>query len=339
MKLVFLFLVFVGTLVAAEESRTEQKSHGVSWAPALAYNSTFGLLFGISYFRRPYYKPGSDLTTSVAFTTKATGALITQYRYLTAGPWQYDLNFRVSNFFTPYFGEGDQTNLDSRVNIKNWNMSILTGPEYFWTEALSTGFPLDYRMRNEPDSHYFPNESSLAIAPYIRYNTHILEGAAFFTQRHQFTVRVLPSAMTTVAGADTLLQTELDLRFFLRVAKQTVFATRAWAARSFGEPTFLYRYSLGGNNILRGHLANRFRGKHAVALQEEFRFPVYGLVSGAVFGDLADVSENDNFEHWKATYGPGLRIALPPDGVAKMRLDVGFAYDQVGVAFLFGDTF
>jgi outer membrane protein assembly factor BamA len=107
---------------------------------------------------------------------------------------------------------------------------------------------------------------------------------------------------------------------------------------SVGEPTYMYRFALGGANQLNGYLDNRFRGREYYMQQTELRFPIWKLFSGVGslgFGDITDTK----FTNPKLAYGIGLRIGLPPDWVNKIRIDFAFGRDQAGIFANFGQTF
>ena len=112
-------------------------------------------------------------------------------------------------------------------------------------------------------------------------------------------------------------------------------------ATSFGQRSFATDYSLGGTDLLRGYYQNRFRGQHYVAGSGELRVPLMGPLSAAVFSDLGRVWVTHGHDQagLAVSYGAGVRYALPPSRLARLRLDFAFAPDQRGVFFSFGEAF
>ncbi len=124
-------------------------------------------------------------------------------------------------------------------------------------------------------------------------------------------------------------------------APDFVLALRAEGAGSAGEAAYVTDYALGGGDILRGYYSNRFRGRYYAAGSTELRFPLLLALSGAAFVDAGRVWVEDLDESggvaW--TYGGGLRYGLPPDRLVRLRLDAGFAPDQWGIFFKFGEAY
>ena len=94
---------------------------------------------------------------------------------------------------------------------------------------------------------------------------------------------------------------------------------------------------LGGAKLLRGYYEGRFREKNLLALQGEFRSPLYkrfGFTlyagAGAVAREFSGLTE----ARWKWTAGAGLRFRLRRDSRLNLRLDVAGNHETFGVYFL-----
>ena len=141
-----------------------------------------------------------------------------------------------------------------------------------------------------------------------------------------------------VAGVDRgALLVNADLRYFRYIHdSRYVLAARLSGGYADGDPSYLFRYALGGTNTLRGFYSNRFRGSRYYAGQVEMRFPLYGRFSGAAFTDVGDITDGV-FQDARMSYGGGIRFALNAN--VKLRLDYGTSNDQNGVFFTFGEAF
>jgi hemolysin activation/secretion protein len=101
--------------------------------------------------------------------------------------------------------------------------------------------------------------------------------------------------------------------------------------------------SLGGDNCMRGYYSGRYRDKQQIALQAEWRMPVYGRWGVVAFGSTGDVARKVmgyDFRDMKYAYGGGLRCALNKKEKLNLRLDYGLTsnnnqgfYLQLGEAF------
>ena len=100
--------------------------------------------------------------------------------------------------------------------------------------------------------------------------------------------------------------------------------------------------SLGGQNLMRGYFAGRFRDRKAVAAQYELRLAVWRRLGGTIFGSLGQVAAREeplavNRLHY--AYGFGLRVLLVRQEGLNLRFDWGFGEDQSGFYFGLGEAF
>lgn len=120
------------------------------------------------------------------------------------------------------------------------------------------------------------------------------------------------------------------------VKKNHVIAIQYKNKFNFGNIPFIDMATLGNDDILRGYPKNRFRDKHFMGAQVEYRFPLFwrfGLTTfagaGDVFGELQDLHLN----RIKYSVGTGLRFVVNPQEKLNIRLD--YAYGREGGYFYF----
>ena len=113
-------------------------------------------------------------------------------------------------------------------------------------------------------------------------------------------------------------------------------ASRISGGISYGDPSYLFRFTLRGAERLRGYYTNRYRGDCFYSAQFEFRFPFYKRFSGVCFLDEDDVSD-EKLNKIIVSYGGGIRFSINDN--VNLRLDYGIGKDQNGVLFTFGEAF
>jgi predicted amidohydrolase YtcJ len=130
-------------------------------------------------------------------------------------------------------------------------------------------------------------------------------------------------------------------RFVALRAPDFILALRADGGASAGDRSYATDYAIGGSDLLRGYYSNRFRGQHFAVGTAELRWPMFGPISGAAFGDVGRVWAAGDVNPRVVAYsgGAGVRIGLPPDRMIRLRFDVGFAPDQWGIFFKFNEAF
>lgn len=135
----------------------------------------------------------------------------------------------------------------------------------------------------------------------------------------------------------------LDLRRFLRIYKDQVLALQVLGNFNAGQVPLRSLAYLGGASTMRGYYAGRFRDKNAGVLQAEYRVPMFWRLGAVGFADMGNVGpelRDINLDHFKYSYGGGLRVALNRAEKLNLRLDYGLAkggsngfYLQLGEAF------
>ena len=102
---------------------------------------------------------------------------------------------------------------------------------------------------------------------------------------------------------------------------------------------------MGGESLMRGYYLGRYRDKHLVAGQLEYRILPFNfskrfgasvfLSVGQVFGDDYDF----DLKKFLPTGGAGLRFLIFPDKDIYTRLDVAFTEEGTGFYFYIGEAF
>lgn len=121
-----------------------------------------------------------------------------------------------------------------------------------------------------------------------------------------------------------------------------ILATNSRVNLNFGEVPFLDMAKAGGEEMLRGYAANRYRDHHFVGSQAELRMPLYkrfGAVAfmgvGDVFREPADV----RLDLLKYSFGGGLRYAMNKSERLNIRLDYGIGRGSSSFYFSVTEAF
>lgn len=129
----------------------------------------------------------------------------------------------------------------------------------------------------------------------------------------------------------------LDARAYLPLGPRHVLALQLLADVCGGAVPFNRLPELGGAKLLRGYYEGRFREKNLLALQGEFRSPLYKRFGFALFAGTGAVAREFSGlaqARWKWTAGAGLRFRLRRDSRLNLRLDVAGNHETFGVYFL-----
>ena len=147
-------------------------------------------------------------------------------------------------------------------------------------------------------------------------------------------------------GQYSFNRVEADLQHYVSLLRnRRVLAFRALASASDADegarvPFYLQR-TLGGPDDLRGFRRFRFRDRHALLLQAEYRWEIFTAVDGALFYDTGKVAsrlEDLNLRDLESDYGIGFRFGTQ-NGVF-LRVEGAFgSREGKHFVFRFGHVF
>lgn len=325
------------------EADSSKSGHGV--APVVGYDPTYGFVYGGAYFYdQKNFSFGVD--ANLNFKNVYQYHLRSGVRFAE----RYSLEFKsgVTQGFDPYYGEGGETRVEDSTQLWGINSRSKLQLSRQFTPILSFGLFSEFRFRTEqasPNGDFnrrFPNERNVTLGLNWRLDTRANKIDPYNGFLFDANLTYAPSFLSDIPGARDFAQLEGNFIVYKEILEGALpGVTAAFSVRggySLGQPSYMYRYRLGGANDLRGYLVNRFRGEQYYLQQTELRIPIWKFIGGATYVGFGDVADQ-KFTNPKLAYGAGIRIGLPPDWVSKIRLDVGFGRDESGIFAEFGQTF
>jgi outer membrane protein assembly factor BamA len=133
-----------------------------------------------------------------------------------------------------------------------------------------------------------------------------------------------------------------DAARYFKMGKKGVFALNAVSIFSFGAVPFHQMPVIGGTKRLRGYFEGKYRDKHLLILQGEYRQPLFWRLGAVAFGGLGLVG--DRFEslairNTRPHLGAGLRLMIDKAQKINIRADYGWGYRSSGFYLTFGEAF
>lgn len=135
---------------------------------------------------------------------------------------------------------------------------------------------------------------------------------------------------------------QFETRNFFELLPEQVLAVQTAGEFIDGMPSFQNLVKFGGQNLLRGYFEGRYRDKNGIAVQAEYRVPVWwrfgvvGFVGAAQVSDKVSRFAANRF--WVAG-GVGLRFAWNPKERVNIRLDYGIGNNDSGTYITVTEAF
>lgn len=317
---------------AAAEDDFDLSEYGHTAIPILGYDDKTGWLFGAAGFIYSDEVPGVNAGLFVVSNLGDFHSGTLNYAERSKGPWSLSLHLLGERAFDHYYGEGDLTTPEESFLMRMEHFEVRPGALFRVRPHLRIGAFVDLRVRREEESSRFPDEVTSAAGLEAQWDT---RDKLINTRRGDFA----QFRASRMPWGGAFSQLELDLRRFIRLSRRWTWGQRFIGGTSLGgQPSYLFRYSLGGLDLLRGYKSNRFRGGEYFVVQEEARRIVNKWLSLNASVDIGAIRD-DAYHQLKLSGQIGLRLGLPPDWGQKMRVDFGFGADQATFQIQFGEIF
>ena len=276
--------------------------------------------------------------------------------YTDRDQWFFLGEAHFQSFPLQYYGIGPNTPAEPRASVDEVSLlirerllyrlaeSLYIGPEV--SIDLITGVQFNWGEGVEPEP---PNgaEGSFNIAMGL--------GLVFDNRHNVLNVRdglfselaFLHSNKAWASGFDfTIL--ESDTRYYVAINERDTLAFQLFGRFTFGDVPFNELSTLGGDSLMRGYYLGRFRDRHFVGGQAEYRFlplPFFDsgfwrrfgaslfVAAGTVFSDQPRRSDV------VVAGGAGLRFLLFPDKDTYTRFDVAFTEEDPTFYLFIGEAF
>ena len=340
-RLYIVFLLLLPLFTFAEEGLswlTSKKDSPQKWAivPAYSRNSTYSHIFGGRFFIYPtgdtgyYASLQANTNMDLFFHTSLT------YQLWRENGDQFDFVVSYNGFSEPYYGEGSQTKAADRIDIPIYKVHVRSEYVFKIKSYLYGGafFRFDYRKEKKENgrAERFPEELLVSGGALVRYDS---RNSLFNPDEGEY--YEIRSWLLSSMPSPVFL--EGDVRVFFSLFDNFVLALKGAAGLTFVNPSsYLFRFSLGGPDLLRGYRLNRFRGENYYVSQTELRYTPIKFLTVVGFFDFGQAEDTLSLSP-RYSYGGGFRFGLPPDYNKKIRAEIGVGEDQYNIVVSFGHPF
>lgn len=230
--------------------------------------------------------------------------------------------------------------LDLRNRVKV-TKGFYVGIDYYFNTNYNVAWKEDSRFSNDPF--------------YIGTNGYVLSGVgpeiAFDTRDYPFNPdkgSFFSASMlifSDVLGSEYNYNSyQLDFRQYIpvNIKKHWVIAVNIYGLFAKGDVPFNRLPALGNSQIMRGYYSGRFRDHNYIAMQLEWRMPLWkfiGLRTWVGTGQVAAQINQFHMSGFKPNVGVGIRLEFDKKSRSSVRLDQGFGENQDGFYLKINEAF
>ena len=323
--------------------------------PFYSPDKEFGLaLVAVGAYQPGAYDPTTQLSslviTSLASTNGSYGLEVSNKTFLNSDRQRLYLDVEIANEARDYYGIGyDQNRIGgNQTSIDNQLFKVT--PMFMQRVARDTylGFGYDFnyqKAKGVEDSEADLDLSELMSSGTSSGLTVLLshDSRDMVTNAHSGRLIQLEGSLYRKdLGSDSNFEVvRAEYSDYQRVGRgDDVIAWQALGRFTMGDVPWYQLSTAGGADYLRAYQQSRYRDKHFVMAQAEYRYnPAgrHGLVAWAGAGAIAPSIDEFHADEILPTAGIGYRFEVKPR--MNLRLDMGFGDGESGVYFNINEAF
>jgi hypothetical protein len=331
-------------------AKADAKPRGVTIVPfaMLGYTPEMGVVLGgaaVGVYRRPLDSGARDsqvlLGGSVSVKKQAALAIKPDI-YLFGDNVHLGGTLKVSRSPAVFYGIGGNTRAEDKEDYTPATFEVEVSPKWRFLRRMYLG--LDARLGATRMDQTEPGRmlDNGSIAGSSGGRTVQIGFTGFYDTRdvttyplHGHIISMLARvALPSLTSDFKYRELIIDARkyWLLPWAERHVFAAQALAELRDGVPPFYEIGLLGGENTMRGYYKGRFRDRNYLALQVEYRMPLFwrfGAVCFASAGEVAHSLGDVSGSLVKFAAGGGLRFAPRKNVPVHIRLDVAYGNEAL----------
>lgn len=297
----------------------------------------------------------SELQAFTFFTFKGQyGLILDNAIYGDRDKWFILGDTKIQQFPLSYYGIGPDASKDHPATINSFNVSLRQRVLRKLQKNFFFGPEVDYQLISNVrfEQSQTTNHTSMPLGADGTSNFGL--GMSFVYDNRHNVLNVRQGRFGEIAylryfgrfGSEyDFGSVNIEMRSFHTIGKVNVVAWQIKGNFLHGEVPFNHLAPLGGERLMRGYYLGRFRDKHAIAAQIEYRMLPFAFsrrIGAAVFVAAGTVAPRLNaFEigNLKTTAGVGLRYLLFPKKDIYIRFDLGFTKEGSNLYISNGEAF
>jgi hypothetical protein len=352
-----MLLLLVPALRGAGEQAVAPPRSGFVIAPVVYYTPETRLawgLVGIHHFRLgralPSSRPSHYRFNFVRTQNKQSIAQVDYELYLADGKFLVDGVAKYSYFPDRFYGIGNRSLEEDREDFTSSNWRLQLNLQRRWGRNAFIGLRLetyDVSMRAIESDGWLAGASIPGAAGgtvsglgvFAKWDS---RDNTFSPARGTYFSLFFNRFFRALGGDFAFGQVSLDTRGYFDLGADQVVAVQGILRAVQGAAPFLMLPKFGGLNLLRGYYDGRYCDRGLLALQAEYRRPLWGRFGACAFAGMAQVQPRFSLLELSGFHlagGAGLRYKFNRRENLNVRLDVGFAGPTPAFYLTFAEAF
>jgi outer membrane protein assembly factor BamA len=327
--------------LAAVPLDTLHKAGKWNFIPILYAQPEIGVGFGaraVKIFRdTPQSRPSTVPFTFIYTTKQQTIANVRSDLWYLNNRYHFSSLVGYQNYPFKFYGIGNQAPLGAEEFYTTRILEFFVAFEKRILEGLYLGGRYEFRYENtiQKEANKLLDQNkvlgsegqrSSGIGVSVIYDTrdNIYQPAKGFY--HQLSALTFPKAL---GSRYSFNRYRADLRHYVRLLPSHIIAIQAQLTFTTGTIPFQQLAQIGGPDLMRGYFQGRYRDRHMMVYQAEYRLPIpfkftnrFKVAGFASAGQVAEHPGNFSLNKFKYAGGVGLRYRFNEEGL-NIRLDVG----------------
>jgi len=345
------------TCLGKNEKAAAPARGGFVVTPVLYYTPETRIAFGIvgiHYFRLGRRDPKSRLShyrfNFIRTQNKQSIAQVDYELYLAGGKFLFDGMAKYWLFPDRFYGIGNRNSEADRENFTSRNWRLQMNMQKRWGGNLFAGLHLEFFSLSVVETENggrlaagdFPGSRGGTLSALGLFGKWDNRDNTFSAASGAYCALFLNFFSPALASDFTFTQMILDARKYFPLGAAQVLAVQGVLKSVWGDCPFQTLPMFGGLNLLRGFYEGRYRDQSMLAVQAEYRRPLWGRFGFCGFAGAAQVQNKISrlaLREFHAAGGIGLRYKFNRRENLNIRLDAGFAGSAPAFYLTFAEAF
>jgi hypothetical protein len=325
-----------------------------SFSPETSWEVGLSTLY-VYYAKKDTANRLSEINGFTFYTFRGQyGVLFDHALYSDQNRWSFLGRVKYQTFPLQYYGIGPNTPSEAEATIDTRMLNIKERALKKVAQNLFTGVEVDFQRLSGVEFLQKDRTITKPIGHKGSANLGFGAGILYDDRRNVLNVRDGAFAELALLHYDKIWGSDFgftsilsDNRLYKSLSSRNVLALQAYGQFTVGQAPFNQLALLGGESLMRGYYAGRFRDRNQLAAQAELRMLPLRLgftrrLGAAVFGSAGSVFNEFNqlsLGNFVVAGGAGLRFLLFPKKDIYSRIDFAVTKEGSGLYIFIGEAF